>query len=809
VLLRSSRRTVPLLVALAAGCGPGSPGSDAGSARPDGRVAECAPGLKPHGPACLPIFDECKEDEVPLLGGGCKKVGVEECTPAGGGHGIKGPPDWTCQAVGPACGPGWALSAAGWCEPVLPEAACGSGMIEVIGDKACQPIGDCGSGTWGKIATMAKTTHVDQSAAAAGADGSAAKPFPTIAAAVAAAQAGGQLAVAAGTYKESVVVDKPLAIEGRCAAMVKIVGTEQVAAAIVARAAAITLRGVTVSGARQGVRVEGQGREALLEGVAVEGCGQEGVVAVQGARVTLRRAVVAKCAGHGVRIVDAQGVVEASAVRDTAAPAPDTQQGSGLLAEKLVAAGKLTVRDAVVRGNRGAGIVVSGAETLIERTLVSDTVPAGEWTEWWTEWKDGRYGCGVELNEGSGTIRDSVVAGNRLAGIRAAGSNARIERVLVRDTRPDAEGYSQGIVARSRGGREVTLEFLGSASAGNLSLGLAVVAGRGTLRDVIVADNGTQALVFSAAKVTVSRAVVRDTLAAPDGMAGYGIIAERMVNAAGSYYGPGSELEVTDSLLTRNGSCGVGGVDSDMTIERSIVRDTRSDMTSVGGSGTAIHAATYGPKPSLRKLALREVIVAGNRRLAVMLYDMDATLERTVVRDTRPNTRSECDGVGITAFNYWSTTGTLTLTECQVSESRVAGVYLISSAAAIQRSVVRRTLAGVGWDYCSVGAKTPGFGDGIGLIRAVDLPEVPERPAASLVLEDSLVEDSARAGLLFYEGGGAVRRSVFRRGVLAIDLEEAAAPDIGGDNVYEDNLENRVTWGNKIAPAPAPSIPPP
>ena len=131
-------------IALVAGCGvtPG-PLSDAGADGGDGRIASCGPGLKALGPACIPIFDECKDDEVPLLGGGCKKVGVEECEldgvpglrappdwtcqrvgvvecePEGGGTGIKGPPDWTCKRIGVPlpCLPGWAKVDRGWCEP--------------------------------------------------------------------------------------------------------------------------------------------------------------------------------------------------------------------------------------------------------------------------------------------------------------------------------------------------------------------------------------------------------------------------------------------------------------------------------------------------------------------------------------------------------------------------------------------------------------------------------------------------------------------------------------------------------------------
>ena len=56
---------------------------------------QCEEGLTPIGGLCMPDFAECQADEVPLLGGTCKKVGVEECE-----GGIKGPPDWTCKRIG-------------------------------------------------------------------------------------------------------------------------------------------------------------------------------------------------------------------------------------------------------------------------------------------------------------------------------------------------------------------------------------------------------------------------------------------------------------------------------------------------------------------------------------------------------------------------------------------------------------------------------------------------------------------------------------------------------------------------------------
>jgi hypothetical protein len=74
----------------------------------------------------LVALDDCKDNEVAIPGGGCKRIGVEtcaidgvpgikgpksnwtcvrvgvqECTASGGGRGIKGPPSWTCQPIGP------------------------------------------------------------------------------------------------------------------------------------------------------------------------------------------------------------------------------------------------------------------------------------------------------------------------------------------------------------------------------------------------------------------------------------------------------------------------------------------------------------------------------------------------------------------------------------------------------------------------------------------------------------------------------------------------------------------------------------
>jgi len=156
--------------------------SDTAEIAPDsGAPNHCPAGLKPAGAACIPDFDTCQADEVPLAGGGCKRVGVRECP-----GGLAGPPDWTCKPIGPPkpCLKGWIPVKGGWCEPVLPAASCATGEMEVLGQSACRPVGDCGSGTWGNIITTASTIHVDKNHTGTGGQGTKTEPYKTIAEAI-------------------------------------------------------------------------------------------------------------------------------------------------------------------------------------------------------------------------------------------------------------------------------------------------------------------------------------------------------------------------------------------------------------------------------------------------------------------------------------------------------------------------------------------------------------------------------------------------------------------------------------------------
>jgi len=160
----------------------------------------------------------CAAGEALDSGGGCCAAG-ETVLDAGG-----------CRPAGIApneCAAGFLADDRAGCEPVLPGEPCPKGLMAVPGDTTCREVAPCGMGSWGDIPTEASTQHVDGSYAVGDSDGTAAKPWTTIQAAVDAAAPGAIVAVAAGSYIEDVTVDaKPVRLWGRCPAQVEIVGTQ-------------------------------------------------------------------------------------------------------------------------------------------------------------------------------------------------------------------------------------------------------------------------------------------------------------------------------------------------------------------------------------------------------------------------------------------------------------------------------------------------------------------------------------------------------------------------------------------------------
>ena len=297
--------------------------------------------------------------------------------------------------------------------------------------------------------------------------------------------------------------------------------------------------------------------------------------------------------------------------------------------------------------------------------------------------------------------------------------------------------------------------------------------GRVQSRVVALVSGNLAGVLAVGADLTVERSVVRD---AGPGASGIGGI--------GSGTAP-ARLTVRDCLVARNGLDGVevqAGVEA--IVERTLVRDTgmRDDM-----GPTDLSFGLNAQPGSI--LSASECVVAGGRWLGVLFAQAKGTLSHTVVRDTQPHATGVL-GLGVAVI----TGSSVSLSGCVVDRNRGAGIGVQDSAVTVDAMAVRSTLPGTDLDG------KEGYGDGIYGRSASG--------SVTVTVTASLVEANKRAGVLFSGAGGAVRRSVIRTGVFAIDIEQGSTPEIGDDNLFEGNVENRVSWGNGLVPLAPPVIPP-
>jgi len=137
------------------------------------------------------------------------------------------------------------------------------------------PTQECGDAPFGRVegGGEAGAIHVLQGAVTDDADGSRDHPFPDITSGVDAADPGGQVVVGDGDYEESVTVDKPLTLRGRCAEHVRILrptGDDAPSAIRVTDTLDVRIAGLGVEGGLDAVLVE-QSTNVVIEDVQVTG----------------------------------------------------------------------------------------------------------------------------------------------------------------------------------------------------------------------------------------------------------------------------------------------------------------------------------------------------------------------------------------------------------------------------------------------------------------------------------------------------------------------------------------------------------
>jgi len=538
-----------------------------------------------NGDVCAPRFDTCSPLEVPVLGGGCARVGVAEG----------------------ACAEGF-TSLDGGCVATLPADGCAAGALAVPGDRACRPVAPCDGGPYGALPSDAPVVRVNGAFVGGGSDGSELRPFVTVQAAIDAAPAGATIAIAAGRYVEDLIISKRLRLYGRCPAEVELRGVSAGDGQTLGVRAPVEVHRLAVTGPAAGIvavdvaalHVE----QAWVHDVASFGIG---VLARRDAKVTLRGVLVERARKSAVLAAGAELLVERSVIRDTVAP--DVGPANGYCVDALTHPSSkrpavVTLRNSVLERCLGSAIRVSGAQVTLDGMLVRDTRtrPSGE-----------RVGHGLSagLDPTTGgapvvTILGSVFERNHETAIALDDATSRIERTTVRDTLP-VEGTGKagiGVAARGSGSVEV--------------------------RDTLIEKSRMAASFVAVPSGLFERVLVRDSLPeeATSG-AGFGIVA--LGSAKTGVNVPVVSLQTV--RIERSHAAGVFAFGASLDVGSSLIADTAADPRGGYGDGIVVHPGWTDGNPELSPASalVRATIVRGSARAGVSVFASTLALETSLL----------------------------------------------------------------------------------------------------------------------------------------------------------------------------------
>ncbi|MCD0483761.1 right-handed parallel beta-helix repeat-containing protein [Streptacidiphilus sp. ASG 303] len=249
--------------------------------------------------------------------------------------------------------------------------------------------------------------------------------YDTLAEALAAAEPGDTLTLRAGTYRENLVLDKPVTVTA--AGPLGSVRIEPSGGPAVTLLASASVRGLVLEGhdtASAAVLAEGEGTVAEIEGCRVSTVSAVGIEVRGGARPTVRRCTVENPGGLGIRVRDG-----ASAVFEECEVSSAGQAGVAVLEGATARLERSRVHHA-----SGAGLLLSGEGTAVEAVgcevyeidgtgVQAEARAAGRITD-----------CEVHRVSGNGVTLDSeavlALVGTRVHDVPENGADLRGRSVL-------------------------------------------------------------------------------------------------------------------------------------------------------------------------------------------------------------------------------------------------------------------------------------------------------------------------------------------------------------------------------------------
>ncbi len=492
----------------------------------------------------------------------------------------------------------------------------------------------CGVGTWGGLPVDDATIYVDASATEGG-DGSAEAPLRGIQGALdlAGSQGGGLVAVAAGTYAETLTLGTDHAdvhLAGRCRELVTIdasVGDADTPGILIAsNSEEHEVSGLRVVGSLDsGIQVAAG--IARLVDLSVEDSAFLGILAMRASSpLTILSIEGCELSGNGtVGLIALETGTEVTVV-DTIVRDNVPGSSGGGYGIFVYDGAKLSGEGCELSGNADLGLAANDAGTsvvLVDSTI-RDTLPDST----------GRFGYAIGMADGAAlSLEGCELVGNTsiAASAEGPGTELTIMDTTIRDTLHNGVGDGGYGIDVSEG---ASLSASGCELTGNASAG------------VVARDEDTIA--------TLVDTTIRDTLTDARGEGGDGIAAQE-----------GSTLSAASCELSGNSTMGVLAMDAGTRVELSdtIVRGTLPDVNDNGGYGIEVHNGA-----TLDAIGCE---LAGNTGLGIAAHGAGTslTLEATTIRDTLQEASGE-GGIGLAIQEGAS----LAAKTCELSNNAEAGL---------------------------------------------------------------------------------------------------------------------------------------
>ncbi len=652
-----ARRVAPVVVAVVGlwVCSTGlvacaNDSSGGGNLNQNTNLPPCPEGTVLNITACLPVFDDCPApDEIPVIGGGCVGVGVPNC------------------AEGPGCATDFADDGVGGCTAVLPASDCPDGEMALLGSTACVAIRDCGTAPWGNIVGDASTIYVDAGYTGGGNDGSVGAPFQTLAEAVAVAFDGDHIALAEGDYIESVSVDLPLTIEGRCPELVSLVGTAPGGNGVppltlTPNATGMVLRGVRIYGPGPGI-VLNETQDVVLQEVEILAPSGYGVTMQRGASASLTRVKIASAGSYGVTLFGGRLDLYETVIRNTL-PAPSGSLGYAIsgVCDYQGTGGcvDVSITRSLITDNREIGVGVVGGSLEVADSVIRDTRANAN---------SGLAGVGIQAQCDTSvpscpvlTVTGSVVTNNRSAGIMSMSESTLIANTVVSET--------QAHESNGQRGNGLVLQCDPSTE----------VCGDVTVTCSLVDGNHTAGLSLVGVPALVSHTIIRSTAAQPsDSRGGQGLLVQCDLVSREC-----ADASLVHVAVVENTMTGIFQFGANVEMLGGYVAYTAPEPSSEE-EGVGFLAQCDNAVSSCPTTVVDGALFEGFTAEGFELFGGTYALSRTAVYDVAAQVSDDELGIGI-YIDGRDDEARLDLSWCEIRDPVMASVFYVTASGAILRS---------------------------------------------------------------------------------------------------------------------------